>query len=140
MPRPFSSTNSGIPLKPILDPLSRSDVSIGQSPCDLLPTTPKPSVGLLLRDEDGAHAPATVLAGNSSMSLAGRIINGDGPYRGWELILGYHSSMPRNLCGLQVGRQSWTHNCFRTKGLPQNSFRILSPCILLPSHAVFGQV
>ena len=35
--------------------------------------------------------------------------------RGWELILGYHSSMPRNLCGLQVGRQSWTHSRFRTK-------------------------
>ena len=36
--------------------------------------------------------------------------------RGWELILGYHSSMPRNLCGLQVGRQSWSRDRFRTKG------------------------
>jgi len=61
MPRPFSSTNLGIPLKPILDPLSRSDVSIGQSPCDLPPATLKLSVGLPFRDEDGAHAPATVI-------------------------------------------------------------------------------
>ena len=61
MPQPFSLTNLGIPLKLILDPLSCSNISIGQSLCDLLPATPKLSVGLLFHDKDGAHAPATVI-------------------------------------------------------------------------------
>ena len=61
MPRPFSMTISGIVLQPILDPLARSNVSIGQSPCDLLPATPNLSVGLPFCDEDGAHASATVI-------------------------------------------------------------------------------
>ena len=61
MPRPFSSTNSGIQLKPILDPLARRDVSIGQSPSDLLRATQKTISWLPFRDQDGAHAPATVI-------------------------------------------------------------------------------
>ena len=60
--------------------------------------------------------------------------------RGWGFNLPYHLSIPRTFGGLQVGRQSWSCDRFRTKGVPRNSFRILSPCILLPSHAVFGQV
>ena len=41
MPRPFSSTIIGIPLEPILDPLGHNDVSIGQSPSDLVRATKK---------------------------------------------------------------------------------------------------
>ena len=61
MPRPFSMTISGIPLKQILDPLARSDVSIGQSLCDLLPATPKLSVEMPFRDQEGGDAQATVI-------------------------------------------------------------------------------
>ena len=63
MPRPFSMTNSVMLLQPILDPLARSDVSIGQSPSDLLRATPKllVSVGMPFRDQEGAHARARVI-------------------------------------------------------------------------------
>ena len=57
MPRPFSMTN----LQPILDPLARSDVSIGQSPRDLLRATPKLSVGMPFRDQEGGDAWARVI-------------------------------------------------------------------------------
>ena len=60
--------------------------------------------------------------------------------RGWEFNLAYHSSIPRTFGSLQASRQISSCGCFRTKGVPQHSFRILSPCILLPSDAVFGQV
>ena len=61
MPQPFSMTNLGIPLKPILDPLARSDVSIGQSPCDLLRATPKTIRWLPFRDQEGGDARARVI-------------------------------------------------------------------------------
>ena len=56
MPRPFSLTNLGIPLKPILDPLARSDVSIGQSPCDFVRATPELSVETPFGDRKGSAA------------------------------------------------------------------------------------
>ena len=61
MPRPFSLTISGIILQPILDPLAHSDVSIGQSPSDLLPATPKLSVEMPFRDQEGGDARARVI-------------------------------------------------------------------------------
>ena len=61
MPRPFSMTISGIPLKRILDPLARSDVSIGQSPCDLVRATPKLSVEMPFGDQKGVGRRATVI-------------------------------------------------------------------------------
>ena len=61
MPRPFSLTITGIVLQPILDPLARSDVSIGQSPCDLLPATPKLSVEMPFRDQEGGDARPRVI-------------------------------------------------------------------------------
>ena len=42
---------------------------------------------------------------------------------GFQLILDYHSSMPRNFCGFQVRRQSWSRSRFRTKGVPGTLFR-----------------
>ena len=59
MPQAFLMTISGIPLKRILDPLARSDVSIGQSPCDLLRATPKTISWLPFRDQEGGDARAT---------------------------------------------------------------------------------
>ena len=41
MPRPFSQTIRGIVLEPILDPLGRSDVSIGQSLSNFVRATQK---------------------------------------------------------------------------------------------------
>ena len=61
MPRPFSMTILGIPLKRILDPLARSDVSIGQSPCDLLPATAKTISWLPFRDQEGGDARPRVI-------------------------------------------------------------------------------
>ena len=61
MPRPFSLTISGIVLEPILDPLGCSDVSIGQSPSNWLGATPKLSVGMPFRDQEGAHVRGELL-------------------------------------------------------------------------------
>ena len=61
MPQPFSMTNSGMILQPILDPLARSDVSIGQSPSDLLRATRKLSVERPFGDQDRGNAWATVI-------------------------------------------------------------------------------
>ena len=119
MPRPFSLTNSGIPLKLILDPLAHSDVSIGQSPCDLLPATQKLSVERPFEDRKGAGSRATVIpAGFWQAELSKEMV-----LEGFQLILDYHSSMPRNFCGFQVRRQSWSRSRFRTKGVPGSLFR-----------------
>ena len=48
-------------LQPIMDPLARSDVSIGQSPCDLVPARPKLSVQMPFRDRKGVGTRATVI-------------------------------------------------------------------------------
>ena len=61
MPRPFSLTMLGILLEPILDPLGRSDVSIGQSPSDWLGATPKLSVEMPFGDRKGVGLRATVI-------------------------------------------------------------------------------
>ena len=61
VPQPFSMTNSGMLLQPILDPLARSDVSIGQSPCDLVPARPKLAVARKFRDRKGVGRRATVI-------------------------------------------------------------------------------
>ena len=61
MHRPFSLTLSGIVLQPILDPLARSDVSIGQSLCDLLRATRKTISWLPFRDQEGGDAQARVI-------------------------------------------------------------------------------
>ena len=61
MPQPFSMTNLGIPLKPILDLLARSDVSIGQSPSDFVRATQKLSVERPFRDQEGGDARARVI-------------------------------------------------------------------------------
>ena len=136
MPWPFSLTISGIILQPTLDPLARSDVSIGQISCYFSRATPKPPVGMPFRDHLGAHArarviPAWVWRAESSIVMV---------LRGWEFNLAYHSSIPRTFCGLQVSRQISSRDRFNIAGVPRNSFRVLSPCILLPSDAFFGQV
>ena len=98
MPQPFSSTNLGIPLKPILDPLARSDVSIGQSPYILVRATPELSVERPFGDRLGAHARATVIqAGFWRAELLMEMV-----LEGWELILGCHSSICRET--FAVGR------------------------------------
>ena len=61
MPRPFSLTISGIVLQQILDPLARSDVTIGQSLCDLLRATRKTIGWLLFCDQEGGDAQARVI-------------------------------------------------------------------------------
>ena len=99
MPRPFSMTISGIPLKRILDPLARSDVSIGQSPCDLVPATPKLSVERPFGDRKRA---TVIPAGFWRAELSKEMV-----LKGWELILDYHSSILRNFGRFQVRRQSW---------------------------------
>ena len=101
MPRPFSLTMLGILLEPILDPLGRSDVSIGQSPSDLLCAMQKLSVGMPFRDQEGGDAQARVIPASvwRVEPSTGMVL------RGWELNLGYHSSIPRNFGGLQVSWQ-----------------------------------
>ena len=95
MPQPFSMTNSGMLLQPILDPLARSDVSIGQSPCDLVPATPKLSVEMPFRDRKGVGSRATVIpAGFWRAELSKEMV-----LEGWQLILDYHSSIPRTFGG-----------------------------------------
>ena len=85
MPRPFSMTISGIPLKRILDPLARSDVSIGQSPCDFVRATPTLSVERPFGDRKGVYARATVIpAGFWRAELSKEMV-----LEGWELILDY---------------------------------------------------
>ena len=80
MPRAFSMTKLGIPLKPILDPLARSDVSIGQSPCNLVPATPKLSVERPFEDRKGAGSRATVIpAGFWQAELSKEMVLG-----GWD--------------------------------------------------------
>ena len=119
MPRPFSMTNSGMLLQPIMDPLARSDVSIGQSPCDLVPARPKLSVQMPFRDRKGVGTRATVIpAGFWRAELSKEMV-----LEGFQLILDYHSSMPRNFCGFQVRRQSWSRSRFRTKGVPGTLFQ-----------------
>ena len=78
--------NLGIPLKPILDPLARSDVSIGQSLCDLVPATPKLSVEMPFGDRKGVGLRATVIpAGFWRAELSKEMV-----HEGWELIFDYH--------------------------------------------------
>ena len=111
-------TNSGMLLQPIMDPLARSDVSIGQSPCDLVPARPKLSVQMPFRDRKGVGTRATVIpAGFWRAELSKEMV-----LEGFQLILDYHSSMPRNFCGFQVRRQSWSRSRFRTKGVPGTLF------------------
>ena len=38
---------------------------------------------------------------------------------GWELILDYHSPMPRNFCGFQVRRRISSRDRFNIAGVPQ---------------------
>ena len=79
-------TNSGMLLQPILDPLARSDVSIGQSPCDLVPATPKLSVEMPFGDRKGVGLRATVIpAGFWRAELSKEMV-----HEGWELIFDYH--------------------------------------------------
>jgi len=119
MPRPFSMTNLGIPLKPILDPLARSDVSIGQSPCDLLRATPKLSVKIPFGDRKGVGLRATVIpAGFWRAELSKEMV-----LEGFQLIFDYHSSIPRNFGRFQIRRQSWSRSRFRTKGVPGTLFQ-----------------
>ena len=72
MPRPFSMTISGIVLHPIMDPLARSDVSIGQSPCDLVRATPKLSVEMPFGDRKGVGRRATVIPASGGQSYRRR--------------------------------------------------------------------
>ena len=86
MPRAFSMTKLGIPLKPILDPLARSDVSIGQSPCDLVRATPKLSVEMPFGDRKGVGTRATVIpAGFWRAELSKEMV-----LEGFQLIFDYH--------------------------------------------------
>ena len=119
MPRAFSMTNSGMLLQPIMDPLARSNVSIGQSPCDLVPATPKLSVERPFGDRKGVGLRATVIpAGFWRAELSKEMV-----HEGWRLILDYHSSIPRNFGRFQIRRQSWSRSRFRTKGVPGTLFR-----------------
>ena len=100
--------NSGMLLQPIMDPLARSDVSIGQSPCDLVPARPKLSVQMPFRDRKGVGTRATVIpAGFWRAELSKEMV-----LEGFQLILDYHSSMPRNFCGFFSGKfrraAAWT--------------------------------
>ena len=86
MPWPFFLTNSGIPLNPILDPLARSDVSIGQSPCNLVPATPRLSVERPFGDRKGVGLRATVIpAGFWRAELSKEMV-----LEGFQLIFDYH--------------------------------------------------
>ena len=66
---------------------------------------------------------------------------------GFQLILDYHSSMPRNFCGFQVRRQSWSRSRFRTKGVPGTLFRFclhaycfhLMQCLGRSSSTISGE-
>ena len=107
MPRPFSLTISGIVLQPILDPLAciATYISIGRSPCDFVRATPKLSVEMPFGDRKGVGRRATaavIPAGFWRAELSMEMV-----LEGWELILGHHSSMPRNFGGFQVRRKSW---------------------------------
>ena len=79
--------NSGMLLQPIMDPLARSDVSIGQSPCDLVPARPKLSVQMPFRDRKGVGTRATVIpAGFWRAELSKEMV-----LEGFQLIFDYHS-------------------------------------------------
>ena len=79
-------TNSGMLLQPIMDPLARSDVSIGQSPCDLVPARPKLSVEMPFRDGKGVNSRATVIpAGFWQAELSKEMV-----LEGFQLIFDYH--------------------------------------------------
>ena len=129
MPRPFSMTNSGMLLQPIMDPLARSDVSIGQSPCDLVPARPKLSVQMPFRDRKGVGTRATVIpAGFWRAELSKEMV-----LEGFQLILDYHSSMPRNFCGFQVHRQISSRGRLDIAGVPQtlSAFCLHAYCVNL---------
>jgi len=84
--QPFSMINSGMLLQPIMDPLARSDVSIGQSPCDLVPARPKLSVQMPFRDRKGVGTRATVIpAGFWRAELSKEMV-----LEGFQLIFDYH--------------------------------------------------
>ena len=86
MPQPFSMTNLGMLLQPIMDPLARSDVSIGQSPCDLVRATPKLSVEMPFCDQKGVGRRATVIpAGFWRAELSKEM-----GLEGFQLIFDYH--------------------------------------------------
>ena len=81
-------TNSGMLLQPILDPLARSDVSIGQSPCDFVRATPKLSVEMPFGDRKGPGVGrrATVIpAGFWRAELSKEMV-----LEGFQLIFDYH--------------------------------------------------
>jgi hypothetical protein len=129
MPRAFSMTKLGIPLKPILDPLARSDVSIGQSPCNLVPATPKLSVERPFEDRKGAGSRATVIpAGFWQAELSKEMV-----HEGWRLILDYHSSIPRNFGRFQVRRQISSRGRLDIAGVPQtlSAFCLHAYCVNL---------
>ena len=98
-----------------MDPLARSDVSIGQSPCDLVPARPKLSVERPFRDRKGVGLRATVIpAGFWRAELSKEMV-----HEGWRLILDYHSSIPRNFRGLQVSQQISSRGRLDIAGVPQ---------------------
>ena len=73
-------------LQPIMDPLAHSNVSIGQSLCDLVPATPKLSVEMPFGDRKGVGRRATVIpAGFWRAELSKEMV-----HEGWELIFDYH--------------------------------------------------
>ena len=77
--------NSGMLLQPIMDPLARSDVSIGQSPCDFVRATPKLSVEMQFGDQKGVGSRATVIpAGFWQAELSKEMV-----LEGFQLIFDY---------------------------------------------------
>ena len=129
--------NSGMLLQPIMDPLARSDVSIGQSPCDLVPARPKLSVQMPFRDRKGVGTRATVIpAGFWRAELSKEMV-----LEGFQLILDYHLIVhAEKLWPFSGTSAKLVTEPLQNQRCARNSFPILSPCLLLPSHAVFGQV
>ena len=129
MPRPFSMTNSGMLLQPIMDPLARSDVSIGQSLCNLVPATPKLSVERPFGDRKRVGLRATVIpAGFWRAELSKEMV-----LEGFQLIFDYHSSIPRNFRGLQVSQRISSRGRLDIAGVPQtlSAFCLHAYCVNL---------
>ena len=118
MPQRFSTTNSGMLPQLILDPLAHSDVSISQSLCNLVPATPKLSVERPFGDRKWVSLRATVIpAGFWQAELSKEMV-----LEVFQLILDYHSPMPRNFCGFSGTSAKLVTEPLQNQRCARNSF------------------
>ena len=134
MPRQFSMTNSGMLLQPIMDPLARSDVSIGQSPCDFVRATSKLSVKRPFGERKGVgslHAYCVnlmQLLGRSSSPISGEHLPPSGELLArWSSQGEKHTHALRKRASAGGVRRTQRYTWIARAGLEH---RALGPCRL----------